>query len=115
MRGLSMGFQSIFARKALPEAEFSKKAFIDGHRFSHIGWFGTRLIVTRDSIISQARNLSNLRCGLYRARGSVRRRGFAQIPITLIYEVIGRVKRKICTRHRSDPGRLSRAPPRRSS
>jgi hypothetical protein len=35
--GLSMGFQSIFARKALPEAEFSNKAFIDGHRFSHIG------------------------------------------------------------------------------
>jgi len=40
-----MGFQSIFARKALPEAEFSKKAVIDGHRFSHIGLFGTRLIV----------------------------------------------------------------------
>src|SRR5215831_1504453 len=37
MRGLPIGFQSIFARKALPEAEFSKKAFIDGHRFSHIG------------------------------------------------------------------------------
>jgi len=46
--GLSMGFQSIFARKALPEAEFSKKAVIDGHRFSHIGLFGTRLIVTRE-------------------------------------------------------------------
>jgi hypothetical protein len=30
--GLSMGFQSIFARKALPEPEFSKKAVIDGHR-----------------------------------------------------------------------------------
>src|SRR5215471_11078375 len=44
-------------------------------------WFGTRLIVTRDSIISQARNLSNLRCGLNRARGSVRRASdFVQIP-----------------------------------
>src|SRR5215469_7836705 len=37
MRGLSIGFQSIFARKALPEAEFSKNTFIDGRRFSHIG------------------------------------------------------------------------------
>ena len=47
-------------------------------------WFGTRLIVTRDSIISQARNLSNLRCGLDRARGSVRRtNGFVQIAISL--------------------------------
>jgi hypothetical protein len=32
-----MGFQSIFAQKALPEAVFSKKAVIGGHRFSHIG------------------------------------------------------------------------------
>jgi hypothetical protein len=41
-----MGSQSLFARKALPEAEFSKKAVIDGHRFSHIGSVRTRLIVT---------------------------------------------------------------------
>jgi len=47
-------------------------------------WFGTGLIVTRDSIISQARNLSNLRCGLDRARGSVRRAsGFVQIAFAL--------------------------------
>src|ERR1700745_1941482 len=32
-RGLSMGFQSIFALKALPEAGFGKKAVIDAHRF----------------------------------------------------------------------------------
>jgi hypothetical protein len=30
-----MEFQSIFARKALPEAEFSKRAVIDAHQFSH--------------------------------------------------------------------------------
>jgi hypothetical protein len=31
--GLSMEFQSILARKALPEAGFSKKAVIDAYRF----------------------------------------------------------------------------------
>jgi hypothetical protein len=30
-----MGFQSIFAWKALPEAAFVKKAVIDGHRYKH--------------------------------------------------------------------------------
>src|SRR5215469_9651829 len=32
---LPMGFESTFAWNALPEAGFSKKALIDGHRFSH--------------------------------------------------------------------------------
>jgi len=32
---LPTGFESIFAWNALPEAGFSKKAPIDGHRFSH--------------------------------------------------------------------------------
>src|SRR5215470_10114087 len=32
--GYAMGFQSIFAWEALPEAGFSKKVVIDGHRFS---------------------------------------------------------------------------------
>jgi len=33
--GLSMEFQSIFARKALPEAEFGKRVVIDDHRSIH--------------------------------------------------------------------------------
>jgi len=34
-RGLSMEFQSSFARKALPEAEFGKRVVIDDHRSIH--------------------------------------------------------------------------------
>ena len=33
--GLCMEFQSIFARKALPEAEFGKRVVIDDHRSIH--------------------------------------------------------------------------------
>jgi hypothetical protein len=33
-----MGFQSIFARKALPEAGFAKKAVIDAYRSFHEGF-----------------------------------------------------------------------------
>jgi hypothetical protein len=33
--GCPMGFQSIFAWKALPEAGFAKKAFIDAYRSFH--------------------------------------------------------------------------------
>jgi hypothetical protein len=33
--GFPLGFQSIFAWKALPEAAFVKKAVIDAHRSKH--------------------------------------------------------------------------------
>jgi len=62
-------------------------------------WFGTRFIVTRDSIISQAGNLSSLQCGLDRARGSVRRTsGFVQISITLKVQRQGDSERHRCYR-----------------
>jgi hypothetical protein len=50
--GLSMEFQSIFARKALPEAEFGKRVVIDDHRSIHDTQFTIRLIVTRDRSFS---------------------------------------------------------------
>src|SRR5215471_15895292 len=77
-------------------------------------WFGTRLIVTRDSIISQARNLSNLRCGLDRARGRVRRAsGFVQISISLTdpvlqsWSIYGQAAERCTSRTTSNIGRDS--------
>jgi hypothetical protein len=52
-------------------------------------------------IMAQKHNWRTEKNSLQWARGSVRRAsGLVQIPISLIYEVIGPVKRKICTRHR---------------
>ena len=47
-RGLSMEFQSMFARKALPEAEVGKRVVVDDHRSIHDTQSTIRLIVTRD-------------------------------------------------------------------
>ena len=85
--GLPMGFQSIFAWKALPEAAFVKRAVIDAHRSKHesvaSGWLhrSARPILPQASPVWKVRNPPH--CCL-RARGSVRRAsGFVQIPITL--------------------------------
>jgi hypothetical protein len=45
--GLSMEFQSISARKPLPEAGSRKKVVIDAHRFKHYARGRDRLILTR--------------------------------------------------------------------
>ena len=86
--GIAMGFQSIFAWKALPEAAFVKKAVIDTHRSKHesiaSGWLhgSARPILPQASPVWKVRNLPH--CCL-RARESVRRAsGFVQIPIALI-------------------------------
>ena len=86
--GLPMGFQSIFAWKALPEAAFVKKAVIDAHRSKEesiaSGWLhrSARPILPQASPVWKVRNLPH--CCL-RARESVRRAsGFVQIPISLI-------------------------------
>jgi hypothetical protein len=83
-----MGFQSIFAWKALPEAAFVKKAVIDTHRSKHesiaSGWLhgSARPILPQASPVWKVRNLPH--CCL-RARESVRRAsGFVQISIKLI-------------------------------
>jgi hypothetical protein len=83
-----MGFQSIFAWKALPEAAFVKKAVIDAHRSKEesiaSGWLhrSARPILPQASPVWKVRNLPH--CCL-RARESVRRAsGFVQIPISLI-------------------------------
>ena len=85
--GIAMGFQSIFAWKALPEAAFVKKAVIDTHRSKHesiaSGWLhgSARPILPQASPVWKVRNLPH--CCL-RARESVRRAsGFVQIPISL--------------------------------
>jgi hypothetical protein len=82
-----MGFQSIFAWKALPEAAFVKKAVIDAHRSKEesiaSGWLhrSARPILPQASPVWKVRNLPH--CCL-RARESVRRAsGFVQIPISL--------------------------------
>ena len=56
-----MEFQSILARKALPEAGFSKKALLMVIDVGMAAWFTTQFIVTRDPIILQAHNPLNLR------------------------------------------------------
>jgi hypothetical protein len=77
-----MGFQSIFAWKALPEAAFVKKAVIDAHRSKHesiaSGWLhrSARPILPQASPVWKVWNLPD--CFL-RARESVRRAsGFVQ-------------------------------------
>jgi len=42
-----MEFQSISARKPLPEAGSRKKVVVDAHRFKHYAWGRDRLILTR--------------------------------------------------------------------
>jgi hypothetical protein len=78
-----MGFQSIFARKALPEAAFVKKVVIDAHRSKHetiaSGWFhrSARPILPQASPVWKVWNFPD--CFL-RARGSVcRASGFVQV------------------------------------
>jgi hypothetical protein len=77
-----MGFQSIFAWKALPEAAFVKKTVIDAHRSKHesipSGWLhrSARPILPQASPVWKVWNLPD--CFL-RARESVRRAsGFVQ-------------------------------------
>jgi hypothetical protein len=77
-----MGFQSIFAWKALPEAAFVKKAVIDAHRSKHesiaSGWLhrSARPILPQASPLWKVWNFPD--CFL-RARESVRRAsGFVQ-------------------------------------
>ncbi len=77
-----MGFQSIFAWKALPEAAFVKKAVIDAHRSKHesiaSGWLhrNARPILSQASPVWKVWNLPD--CFL-RVRESVRRAsGFVQ-------------------------------------
>jgi hypothetical protein len=86
-----MGFQSIFAWKALPEAAFVKKAVIDAHRSKHesiaSGWLhrSARPILPQASPVRKVWNLPD--CFL-RARESVRRAsGFVQ---TGLWEVVKR-------------------------
>jgi len=75
-----MGFESIFAWNALPEAGFSKKALIDGHRFSHSDRVPDSAHRKPSPDVFQAQEPSNLRCGLHRARESVCRvSGFVQV------------------------------------
>jgi hypothetical protein len=82
-----MGFQSIFAWKALPEAAFVKKAVIDAHRSKHesiaSGWLhrSARPILPQASTVWKVWNLKD--CFL-RARESVRRAsGFVQTGLWL--------------------------------
>jgi hypothetical protein len=84
-----MGFQSIFAWKALPEAAFVNKTVIDAHRSKHesiaSGWLhrSARPILPQASTLWKVWNLPD--CFL-RARESVRRAsGFVQ---TGLWEVI---------------------------
>jgi hypothetical protein len=81
-----MGFQSIFAWKALPEAAFVKKAVIDAHRSKHesiaSGWLhrSARPILPQASPVWKVWNLPD--CFL-RARESVRRAsGFVQTRLS---------------------------------
>jgi hypothetical protein len=59
--GFPMGFQSIFAWKALPEAAFVKKTVIDAHRSKHesiaSGWLhrSARPILPQTSVLSNTR------------------------------------------------------------
>src|SRR5208283_2967128 len=78
-----MEFQSIFAWKALPEADFVKKAVIEAHRSKHesiaSGWLhrSARPILPQASLVWKVWNLPD--CFL-RARESVRRAsGFVQV------------------------------------
>jgi hypothetical protein len=76
-----MGFQSIFAWKALPEAAFVKKAVIDAHRSKHesiaSGWLhrSARPILPQASPVWKVWNLPDR---FLRARESVRRASFVQ-------------------------------------
>src|SRR5258708_19055270 len=88
--GLLMGFQSIFAWKALPEAAFVKKAVIDAHRSKHesiaSGWLhrSARPILPQASPVWKVWNLPDR---FLRARESVRRAsGFVQ---TLLWSLKG--------------------------
>src|SRR5208282_1085061 len=88
-----MEFQSIFAWKALPEADFVKKAVIEAHRSKHesiaSGWLhgSARPILPQASLVWKVWNLPD--CFL-RARESVRRAsgfvqvGFGEIAIDLL-------------------------------
>jgi hypothetical protein len=80
-----MEFQSIFAWKALPEADFVKKAVIEAHRSKHesiaSGWLhrSARPILPQASMVWKVWNLPD--CFL-RARESVRRAsGFVQVGL----------------------------------
>src|SRR5215469_18104492 len=80
--GFPMGFQSIFAWKALPEAAFVKKVAINARRSKHesmaSGWFhrSPRPILPQASPVWKAWNFPDC---LFRARESVRRAsGFVQ-------------------------------------
>src|ERR1035438_209150 len=80
--GFPMGFQSIFAWEALPEAAFVKEAVLDAHRSKHesiaSGWLhrSARPILPQASPVWKVWNLPD--CFL-RARESVRRSsGFVQ-------------------------------------
>jgi len=83
-----MGFQSIFARKALPEAGFAKKAVIDAYRSFHEGFASGWLHRNVRPILPQASRVWNLQRPLIRTRASVRRAsGFVRILITLIHDI----------------------------
>jgi hypothetical protein len=78
-----MGFQSIFAWKALPEAAFVKRAVIDAHRSKHesiaSGCFhrSARQILPQASPVWKVWNFPDC---FVRARKSVRRAsGFVQV------------------------------------
>ena len=91
--GFPMGFQSIFAWKAWPEAAFVKKAVIDAHRSKHesiaSGWLhrSARPILPQASPVRKVGNLPD--CFL-RARESVRRAsGFVQTGFREVSKRIG--------------------------